>query len=629
MNIEEVTKLLYNYDKKTGKLKIVLWLGAGIDKNDPTNLPLGSDLTYFILRKACVKDELAKSFADIEKAYGSVPRLESVIDCFHRFEDAQNNKQLYKNFLNGFRSFWQAEPNEIHYWIATLMQNGANAVTTNFDNCIPKAYEKISYSKDRLVRSIYQDCPGCYKFSSESNPKQIGNIYYIHGIADDISTLGATLTQLGSGLPKAFQNLVKTWLNDGYIFLFLGYGAVDSLDVNPFFNSISKSKTAKGIYIEHNSNNNELSFIPVSSCPENIQNLLQSFSQQIVIKCNTKIFLQKLSCGAPAELSKKLQEILSDSNIQNNCTENIQNICTDKNWEKRFLDSYGQEELSFEDRLALSVQICFILGKDAEYFLPKNWWKDFKKCKNVADWYKNYYGAMVGKLSNSKHILRYFPPPDDADPLIKSDYFTAWHRHRKAVEVLGSLESILKQLCIIIRTPERKVGWDVSTAANRWFNYIFLEMFSNPFCLPNQKKKVQQELKILDDITTLLIAHKEQLSEVYQYYIALRIQGVLLSLRGDEEGVKLIEKSISEYQAISSTSGVIVTRFLSSICGTILFCFGKRKFFSMAFYDLRQMRILIKRNKQRYYLIYFVCGVLFYIWGLLFGRIICKRMNKD
>lgn len=237
---------------------------------------------------------------------------------------------------------------------------------------------------------------------------------------------------------------------------------------------------------------------------------------------------------------------------------------------------------------------------------------------------------MVGKLSNSKRVLRYFPPPDDADSLIKSDYFTAWHRHRKAVEVLGPLESILKQLCIIIQTPERKVGWDVSTVANRWFNYIFLKMLSNPFRLPNQKKKYHQELETLYSITKLLIAHKEQLSEVYQYYIALRIHGVLLSLQGDEDGVEqFIAKSISEYQAISSTSGVIVTCFLSSICGTILFCFGKRKFFSKAFHDLQQMRMLIKQNKQRYYTIYFACGVLFYIWGLLFGRIICKRMSKD
>ena len=622
MSVEEIIKLLDDYDEKSGKLKIILWLGAGIDRNDPTNLPLGSDLTYFMLRKACVKDELAKSSKDMEKAYGSVPRLEAVIDCFHRFENAQKNKQLHRNFLNGFQSFWRAEPNAIHYWIATLLQNGANAVTTNFDNCIPKAYEKISNSKDRLVRSIYQGCPGCYKFSSESKSSHIGNIYYIHGIADDIPTLGATLTQLGPGLPKAFQHLVKTWLHDGYTFLFLGYGAVDSLDVNPFFNSIPKNKTAKGIYIEHDGNNNELSFLPISSCPENIQNLLQSFSQQIVIKCNTNIFLQKLSYGTPTELSEKLQETSSNQNTQK--------ICVDENWEERFLNSYGQEKLSFEDRLALSVQICFILGKDAKYFLPKKWWKDFKKCKNVTDWYKNYYGAMVGKLSNNKHALRYFPPPDDADSLIKSDYFTAWHRHRKAVEVLGSLESILEQLCIIIRTSEQKVGWDISTATNRWFNYIFLKILSNPFWLPNQKKKYHQELETLYDITKLLIAHKEQLSEVYQYYIALRIQGVLLSLQGDENGVEqFIAKSISEYQAISSTSGVIVTYFLSSICNTILFCFGKRKFFSRAFRDLQQMMILIKQNKQHYYFIYFACGVLFYIWGLLFGRIICKGMNKD
>lgn len=221
MGKEDISKIFQNCDAMTGKLKLVFWVGAGIDIDAPTNLPAGNALTFFLLRKSCANDEIATSkipdYDILKPIYGNNPRLETVIECFRTFDRYQED---HKSFLEGLKSFWEVEPNVIHYWIATLLLNGANVVTTNFDQCIPKAYKTICNQEDELSQNDYKNCAGYYQFSSKSNRAQTGTVYYIHGIANNIMTLGASLSQLAPGLPEPFQNLLEFWLKSGYTFIF-------------------------------------------------------------------------------------------------------------------------------------------------------------------------------------------------------------------------------------------------------------------------------------------------------------------------------------------------------------------------------------------------------------------------
>lgn len=411
--------------------------------------------------------------------------------------------------------------------------------------------------------------------------------------------------------------MVKEWI---YIY-FLGYGAGDSLDVNPFFKNVSLYQATHGIYISHN-NDQEMSFPDIESFSENVKTLFQGFGQKSIITCNTISFLHQLSSMSSDDLSKQLQKVLSDYRTTEDNDEKI--------WVNNYLKKiFGKELLPYENRLALSVQICYILGIDTNRVLPHNWWKALKKCKNINNQYKNYYGAMLGKASGNTKALRCFPPPANAEPLAMSDYFAAWHRHKRAAKVLGTPATTLEQLNSIINFSGQQIGWDISTPTNRWFHYILSAILINPFFLEKQTKKFKKEIEILLCITELLIKHKNRLSEIYQYYAALRIHGVLLYLVGKISAAEpFINAAITGYQEISSTSGVIGTYCLSSLCNTITFCYGRNEFKLKAANNLQYMKTLIKQSQQQFYFLYFVGCKLFYIWGLVFGQFICKRMPE-
>lgn len=143
-----VEHIINNVDPVSGKLKLVLWLGAGIDNDNPTCLPLGNDLTYYMLKKSSPQHILRQITSvskddekDIIKDIYGCPRLESVMECFSAVENVLIKKVSDKPhpLLQGLSVFGDRKLNLNHFLIAELLKKGANVVTTNYDYCIPNA----------------------------------------------------------------------------------------------------------------------------------------------------------------------------------------------------------------------------------------------------------------------------------------------------------------------------------------------------------------------------------------------------------------------------------------------------------------------------------------------------------
>jgi|GEM_PF-2357254 len=218
----------------------IVWAGAGISFPHPTSLPLGDRLTQFCIRETCgeaVVERVVELWARVKSEvqhvepsprFYDLPRLETVLGAF---ADAERGAPQSLQFLRGFSSFASAPPNLNHLLLASLVRRGATVVTTNFDLGIERALESPSGSVVRVVRdegmlrAYRPDGAGC------------GEVIHVHGVADDVPQLGATLTQVKQGMAEPFRRFLEERLDRGAVLVFVGYSASDAFDVTPYFRS--------------------------------------------------------------------------------------------------------------------------------------------------------------------------------------------------------------------------------------------------------------------------------------------------------------------------------------------------------------------------------------------------------
>lgn len=260
------------YVGKYGPERILLWVGAGLSHAPPSGLPLGTDLTSFALqeyfgayraarltrvwrhaRNSC--KELASA-----KRLGHLPRLETVLDAMIETSAACSEGI---GLLQGFRVFACSPLNANHDLLARLVAQGCTAITTNFDTCIERACERIG-AKDASHR-----------------------VHHIHGSADNVFGLGATIAQVKQGLPRAFEEWLTGRLQAGACLLFLGYGAGDYFDVNLFFRSLTRTTThrSSAVYVQHTG----------TSPPVDLAQLLGQFPKRQRVRANTTEVLEFLA----------------------------------------------------------------------------------------------------------------------------------------------------------------------------------------------------------------------------------------------------------------------------------------------------------------------------------------------
>lgn len=126
--------------------KLVFWVGAGIDKDAPTGLPLGDELTNDILERVCgerLRNQILQEWKESRDRINEIinedhhvdeyPRLETILEAVRIFE---NNLTVNNTVMEGLKSFADASPNRNHYMLAEMLHQGANIVTTNYDRCI-------------------------------------------------------------------------------------------------------------------------------------------------------------------------------------------------------------------------------------------------------------------------------------------------------------------------------------------------------------------------------------------------------------------------------------------------------------------------------------------------------------
>lgn len=191
---------------------LVLWIGAGLSADAPTNGPLGRTLTDRALDHYFAPGTLERLnalYADLDAPNTKFrPRLETVLDVL---SDAHGFRAL-EDVLSDLAT---AAPNRHHARVAELQLAGAGVVTANFDTCIERA------TKGRV------------------------EVVHFHGdIGPDssIAALGARLQVIDKGFAKTMLGMLQKTLkrSDGGTLAFIGYSGSDFFDATPFLTDFLK-----------------------------------------------------------------------------------------------------------------------------------------------------------------------------------------------------------------------------------------------------------------------------------------------------------------------------------------------------------------------------------------------------
>jgi tetratricopeptide (TPR) repeat protein len=127
-------------------------------------------------------------------------------------------------------------PNILHFFLAEMMLKGHLVLTTNFDDLIERAYEKIANGKKPKVAIFDTDFQNLYE---ELNSLKSGCLIKIHGSfvtpegRDCRDSIIAILQQVQREFPESKRKLVKKLIEE-HDLVVMGYSGLDDFDIYPF-----------------------------------------------------------------------------------------------------------------------------------------------------------------------------------------------------------------------------------------------------------------------------------------------------------------------------------------------------------------------------------------------------------
>ena len=222
---------------------LALFLGAGISKNPPSNLPLAGELRACILENLVTDQEM-----DVEvlaKMKGEPDEMGKVAYPFEYFiQTIDRGSGKRSKFLKHMITIYKAGyPNMCHVLVARLVKSGhvQEIMTTNFDTKLEQAMENESMTNGKDFKVFFSE-----KHFSEVDLErlEVPVVFKIHGSVVDEESLRATLDLISrQGLMERRARVLKHFFTNNPNLMVMGYSASDEFDINPVILSTrSKSK---------------------------------------------------------------------------------------------------------------------------------------------------------------------------------------------------------------------------------------------------------------------------------------------------------------------------------------------------------------------------------------------------
>ncbi len=196
---------------------VLIWSGAGISMDAPSNIPSGEGFS----KRAITEFMLPSTYTKVEKLYESLkseifrgnkeqkfPRLETVLTAL---VNAYTNDVL-RDVLSDVKN---ASPNINHKFFGKHLDAGGVHVTANYDTCTERCASTVANDSSHQIVHYHG------KYEDEM----------------DISGLGTTLPSISNGLSPNTTGKLLSLLTSKAIttIFFVGYSGTDYFDITPFF----------------------------------------------------------------------------------------------------------------------------------------------------------------------------------------------------------------------------------------------------------------------------------------------------------------------------------------------------------------------------------------------------------
>lgn len=257
--------------KRISSKSLNLFLGAGISKKNPSNLPLATDFRTCFFKEICIQEGLSEVFKDYLPKLNKIP-FESFIATI--VSDSDFFDRLVKIFEDG-------APNKNHELVARLILKGylSNILTTNFDAMLERSIHSLNDKQD--LRILYNE----QQFNAVNlNSNKVPVVCKIHGGIQEPASIRTILSLIAKSefIQSRSQILDYFFRTSNKDVLVLGYSCSDVFDVNPFIESLSSK--IRVIVVNHHINDFKI---------EKLREPFDRFSGN-QITCNTDVIIDYL-----------------------------------------------------------------------------------------------------------------------------------------------------------------------------------------------------------------------------------------------------------------------------------------------------------------------------------------------
>lgn len=205
--------------RESSKKNLILLSGAGISKQNPSNIPLSDEIVENLINLFCKIAFNNENAAIRNKIDIKTLRIEIIFDVLKNIFD--------KDILDCFSEINCQRPNLNHLYIAQFCQSYKirDIFTLNFDLLHETSFKSFSEYNDKIkYKSYSSDIEfNDYDYSDSNN---YFNIYHLHGSFENLKEIYVSTLDIGLSLSQSKKDLLQKKLEGADIFCF-GYSDHD------------------------------------------------------------------------------------------------------------------------------------------------------------------------------------------------------------------------------------------------------------------------------------------------------------------------------------------------------------------------------------------------------------------
>ena len=406
----------------------------------------------------------------------------------------------------------------------------------NYGNQIQQAYNYM-YMNGLELNKIPEFDKNFNMYIWSDKQSKVGSIYYPHGDAYHLDEIGISLEEIKNSISKNFCNKIAKWIQAGYCFIFAGYSCSDNLDVNPIFKEINKGNNSICIILNHVNEASQEKIQLNGFKKREFDEIFTPFDEKFALYSVTKNFFKEITINDIPNYRE----------------------CEVYSWKNKFMN-YALNSANENAQKYLVIGICKALNINNNYIVKNTHFKKSDRRLFKSDWYTNYH---LFQNSDMIHAIKYVPRMrPKRDPLALSDIFSKFGLWGLAAKAMRKSPQVILDELEHIKSNEKErkniIGWDISTALNRYSDWFIMYQFFFPLQYKYYlKKHINKAKTVMNCYEIILEMGNDILKDVRQQFTAMRYLGILRMLFDSkyEVAINNLREAAYQYSSVSINSG--------------------------------------------------------------------------